>query len=51
MLKWLGAVVLTVAWGIGLAYTMSPALGVLGAGLESGKRAAIAEYQQMIAER
>lgn len=51
MLKWLGAVVLTFAWGFGLAYAMSPALGVLGEGLESGKRAAIAEYQQMIAER
>jgi len=51
MVKWFGAVVLTVAWGIGLAYAMAPALGVLGEGLSSGKRAAIAEYQQMIAER
>ncbi len=51
MLRLISAVALTLAWGIGLAYAMAPALGVLGAGLESGKRAAIAEYQQMIAER
>jgi hypothetical protein len=48
MLRFFSALVLTLAWAAGLTYVMLPGLSNLGAGLESGKRIALAQYQQQM---
>lgn len=47
MLKLLFAVVLTASWAVGLLILMTPGINSIPAGLESGKRIALASYSQL----
>ncbi len=44
MLKLVIAVAITAAWTVGLLALMTPGLNSIPAGLESGKRIALAQY-------